>query len=312
MMTEKDYFNLPALKTRILKRRRHLSITLKIPDIGLGKLQSPSVRCKRTVEIIRTSSVSDNYKNCRGTSVLRPLHQTTVSFDIKPTIDTIPYCFSPIKSKYTPLPPRIRIKTPRANAPELTIKSEIKAENEKTVDQTLLTYLNKFGNEVQCKFSAIFSELDRMNKGSFDIDDIIDYFVLKNLEKQSKNYEKIRIEAGELQKTFELVSGSKVTNLRFFFGFCSVFEYNRGKEFDLTNREFVHRMRNWILEMKELFECFTDKKVLDLKAILAEICLKERILKARKFVEREKIDFCRFLKCLPFFVWIYNAVNNNM
>lgn len=312
MMNEKDYFNLPSLKTRILKRRRHLSITLKIPNIGQGSLHSPSVKYKPTVEIIRTTSVSDNYKSSRGASVLRPLHQTTVSFDIKPTIDTIPYCFSPIKTKYTPLPPRIRIKTPHVNIPELTIKSELKADNEKTVDQTLLTHLNKFTNEVHSKYSEVFGEIDRINKGFFDIDDIIDYFVMKNLEKQNKNYERIRIEAGELQKTFELVSGSKVTNLKIFYAFCSVFEYNQGKDFDLTNREFVHRIRNWLLEMKELFECFTEKKFLDIRAILAEICLKDRILKARKFVEREKIDFSRFLRCLPFFVWIYNAVNSNM
>lgn len=312
MMNEKNYFNLPSLKTRILKRRKHLSITLNLPNIGQGSLRSPGLRFKPTVEVIRTTSVSDNYKNSRDNSALRPLHQTTVSFDIKPSVDTIPYCFSPIKTKYTPLPPRIRIKSPRINVPELVVKSEVKPSSEKTVDQTLFSHLIKFGNEVQSKYSALFSEIDRTEKGYFDIDDIIDYLIMKDLEKQTKNYERIRIEAGELQKTFELISNQKVTNLKHFLGFCSVFEYHNGKDLEIISRDSIHHIRSWILDLKELFECFTDKKVLDLKALLSEICLKERILKARKFVEKEKIDFCRFLRCLPFFVYIYNVVNINI
>ena len=311
IMTDKDYFHLPTLKTRIAKRRRHLSITLKIPDVASSSLKSSSVKLQPTAEIIRTSSVMGEYKPQKENLSLFPLHQTTVSFGLKSRNDAVPYFFSPIKNRYSPLPPRNTIRKTFVKVPELTIKAEKKLNPSPSVDQALLCHLKKFFINVQSKFSKTFTEIDRENKGFFDLDNLIDYFILKNMHKENLAYEKIRLQAVELHKTFELISGQKTTNNKTFFAYCSVFEYNKGENLELNDRKIVKQIKTWIIELRDLFECFTDKKTLDVRAVLIEICLKDRISEARKFVEGEKIDFCRFLRCLPFFVWVYNSVNNS-
>jgi hypothetical protein len=282
---------------------------LKIPDVVSTSFKSSSVKLQPTAEIIRTSSVTGNYKPQKESSQF-PLHQTTVFFGLKSKSEQVPYFFSPIKSRYSPLPPRSLPRKNFSNVPELMVKSEKKSENGPSVDQTLLNHLKNFVFQVQNKFSMIFSEIDREGKGFFEFDNLIDFFILKNMNQQ-KDYEKIKRQAGELQKSFEMISGQKLTYLKTFLAFSSVFEYHKGENFNLNDRKMVRQVRIWIHELKELFECFTEKKNIDVRATLAEICLKDRISESRRFVDGEKVDFSRFLRCLPFFVWVFNSVNNS-
>ena len=316
-MQHPHYFILPSLKRRDISGRRTLSITLKMPDININSQKTSPLKIKPLVEVIRTSSVAGNYRirphaSC-DKSEPRALRQTFISFQLNTHSDITPYCFSPIKPKYSPIPLKLpRNRELQENIPEITIKSptQKKSSDCNSFDSTMYEYLLEFCSRVKKKYEGIYVMIDRMKRGYFDIDDVIDYFIMKEIENTQKVYDTIKIHAKEVFQIFMMVSDSKKVHKTHFLAFCSVFEHNKGECLELSDSKAILILRGQILELKKLFECFTNQKTIDIRSLLAEINFKDRITKCRVFVESDKITFSRFLRCLPFFVWLYNSINS--
>ena len=171
-------------------------------------------------------------------------------------------------------------------------------------------YLIDFYETVKNKYKESYFEIDRLQKGYIDLDDIIDYIIMKDIENNQKKYDSIKTYATEVHQVLMIVSNTRKIYLKHFLAFSSVFEHNKGDSLDLMDKNVIFTLKEQILELKELFGCYSDKKLIDLRSILCEIKFKDKITKCRKFVESEKIDFSRFLLCLPFFVWMYNEINS--
>jgi hypothetical protein len=311
-MNYKNYFNLPTLARNMFKGRKTLSITLKMPEIDPSILQA-SRAAQIQSNLMRTSSVNSKRRPSvpRKRPELHTLRQTTIKLPVNNHPDSTPYCFSPIKTKYTPMPQKAaKIRSKRINIPEMIVKAETKENKEQSVDKNLHFYLVTFFEKVKEKYCEVYSQIDRGQKGYFDLDDVIDYGIMQQMGKADKEYEEIRVCAKELISVLQFIAGSKKVRLRHFLAFCSVFEHNKGEIFNLTDSSFIQRMKEQLTDLKDLFDCFTTKSVIDLKNVLSEISLKEKITRCRVFVENETVDFSRFLRCLPFFVWVYHIVNN--
>ena len=317
IMQDSQYFILPSLKKRVFTGRRTLSITLKMPDININSRKTSPLKIKPFVEIIRTSSVAGNYRNkpqvSRDNSGPKVLRQTFISFKLNTHPDITPYCFSPIRTKYSPVSSKVpRNRELQENVPEITVKSEKKKKNTNagSFDNTMNDYLLEFYSRVKRKYEGIYEMIDRLKRGFFDIDDIIDYFIMEEIENTEKVYDKIKVHAKVVYQALIMVSDSKKVYKTHFLAFCSVFEHNKGENLDLKDSKAIKVIKEQIIELKELFECFTNQKIIDIRSLLAEINFKERITKCRVFVESDKITFSRFLRCLPFFVWLYNSINS--
>ena len=311
-MNQNQFFVFPEIKKNIFRARKTLSITLKMPYIDTSNQKTLSSKIKPGVEIIRTSSVCRNKKNDYFYNKFQPnaLRQTTMDFSIDNSHGLTPYYFSPIKAKKLMLCRKFKKIKINPTIPELKIKGGEKKTNEDFFDKNMFDYLNNFYTNVNNKYCLVYNDIDRLQKGFIVLDDLIDFFIMKDIENKNKNYDIIKVLAKTLYKALLLVSNKKKVYKKHFFSLCSVYEHNNSEVLDFQDKKTIEAIEEQILELKDFFLCFTDNETIELKNVLSEIALKDKITKSRLFVNSEKIDFCRFLRCSPFFVWIYNTINN--
>lgn len=293
-----------------------------MPDIHTVQKSSPlklkphieAITNEPCIEVIRTSSVSNR---CRPVSIKDEkkcaiLRQTNIFFSADSHPDATPYYFSPIPTRVLSLPQKLsKIKYRPLKIPELIIKGGKKTDRDNTLDKAMQTYLLRFYNAVELKFNLVYNQIDMNNKGWVDYDDLVNYFIMKDIENRDKDYEHIKLLAKELYSALMVVSYRSKVLRKHFLALCGVFEYNKGDSLDFSDRLVVSTLREQIIELKELFKCYTDNKIINLKSILCEINFKDKISKSRVFVDSNKIDFARFLRCLPFFIWVYNHINTD-
>lgn len=307
-MNENKYFILPSLKRKIMKGKKTLSITLKIPSFEAKPIKSP-IRKRPREDIARNLSVYQKpiKKPIRDEFRNKTLHHTSILFTGKSPSGIVPYCFSPIKSRYSPLPQKpSRLTYKQPNIPSFLLNINIKTDTNKSFDNAIFDYLVGFSKLIKEKYSALYCEIDRLQKGFFDIDDLIDFFILKQFGDSERNYESIRDKAKEVLLVFMVVSNGKRVYQRHFLALCSLFEFSYNKRLDLLNAESFMKVRDNLQEIKELFEFYGDTKYLDLNCILTDVKTKDKIIRSRALVESEKVDFPRFLRFLPFFAWALN------
>ncbi|OMJ94378.1 hypothetical protein SteCoe_2421 [Stentor coeruleus] len=291
-----------------MKGKKTLSITLKIPSFEAKPIKSP-IRKRPREDIARNLSVYQKpiKKPIRDEFRNKTLHHTSIFFTGKSPSGTVPYCFSPIKSRYSPLPQKpSRFTNKLPSIPSFILNSIIKTDTSKSFDNTMFEHLIGFSKFVKEKYSALYNEIDRLQKGFFDIDDLIDFFILKQFGDSERNYESIRDKAKEILLVFMVVSNGKRVYQRHFLALCSVFEFSYNKSLDLVNSEYVIKIKDNLQELKELFEFYGDSKHLDLNCILTDTKIKDKYIRSRALVESEKVDFPRFLRFLPFFAWALN------
>lgn len=201
---------------------------------------------------------------------------------------------------------------------EISIKGEskhikIQFTQSELNENSLYSISKSFKEKVDLKYSELFNEIDLNRNGNFNLDDIINYLILVGInkpEEQETSYIQIRSRAQTIFQVFFSVSLKLKIPKKDFFAVCSVFEnYNENEELSL-NVEVFERIKKEIAELKEVFNCYSKDGVIDqreLKSILACVRIDD-IQMIEGLVFKECINFSRFLRFLPVFLWMHHEV----
>ena len=182
-------------------------------------------------------------------------------------------------------------------------------------ENSLYTATKHFNESVEEKYLKLFEELDLNRNGYIALDDIINYLILKGLmnpEDKDASYLSIKNRAQEIFQVFVLVSGKHRVRRKDFFAVFSVFEQfkSQGVDEEVLDINNFRDIRERILELKGVFECYAKGGVIDqreLNSILACVYI-EDIRMIGNMLFSETINFSRFLRHIPVFLWMHQEV----
>ena len=172
-----------------------------------------------------------------------------------------------------------------------------------------------FKDQVDQKYKKIYEEIDLNRNGYILLDDIINIVILLGLISQNdtdQSYLCIKNKALEIFQVFFLISMKSKISKRDFFAVCSVNEQTRPNDSitDFFTLENFQKMKTQIIELRQVFTCYSKDNLIDpkeLKSILA--CINaEDIYQLEALLCSETINFSRFLRFLPFFLWMHQEV----
>ncbi|OMJ78066.1 hypothetical protein SteCoe_22222 [Stentor coeruleus] len=171
-----------------------------------------------------------------------------------------------------------------------------------------------FKEGVDAKYKYLYDEIDLHHNGYFILDDIINMLILTGLQSNhnDQSYLALRGKALDIFQTFFLVSMKSRINRKDFFGVCAVYEHNF-PESSLSGffiSETLQKLRNSIGELRQVFTCYSKDKFIDykeLKSIMACVNVDEFGL-INNMISVEPINFARFLRFLPLFLWMHTEV----
>lgn len=186
-------------------------------------------------------------------------------------------------------------------------------------ENSIYSVTKDFCEKVEEKYLTVFDNIDLNRNGFIVLDDIINYLILKGLVSTvNKNltYLTIKEHAQEIFKVLGSVSGKSRVNKKDFFAVFSVFEYIQERD---VNEELIdinnfRNIRDKIKGYKEIFDCYAKDGVIDqreLKSILACVHT-EDIQLVGTLLFSESINFSRFLRYIPVFLWMHQEVVNQL
>jgi hypothetical protein len=202
---------------------------------------------------------------------------------------------------------------------EISIKGESKLlkvqfTQSSSTDNSLFSVTKAFKDHVESKYLELFNEIDLSRNGNFNLDDVINYLILLGINKpvdQESSYLDIRRKAQSIFQVFFMVSLKVKIPKKDFFAVCSVYEnLDEGKNEFLLEVDVFERVKQQVMELKDVFNCyakdgFVDQK--EMKSILA--CVQaENIHLIEELVCKEAVNFSRFLRYLPVFLWMHQEV----
>lgn len=173
-----------------------------------------------------------------------------------------------------------------------------------------------FKEGCDAKYKSLYDEIDLHHNGYFVLDDIINMLILTGLQSNNshsdQSYLVIRNKALDIFQTFFLVSMKSRINRKDFFGVCAVHEHNFPES--ALNTFFIsenlQKLRSSITELRQVFTCYSKDKFIDykeLKSIMACVNVDEFGL-INNMISVEPINFARFLRFLPLFLWMHTEV----
>ena len=182
-------------------------------------------------------------------------------------------------------------------------------------ENSLYTTTKLFCESIEEKYLTAFEEIDLNRNGYIALDDIINYLILKGLmnpEDKGTSYLSIKNTAQEIFQVFVMVSGKYRVHKKDFFAVFSVFEQFKGQgvEGEVLSVNNFRVIRQRILELKGVFECYAKGGVIDqreLKSILACVYIDD-IHMIGNMLFSEAINFSRFLRHIPVFLWMHHEV----
>ena len=182
-------------------------------------------------------------------------------------------------------------------------------------ENSLYSSTKNFKENIDTKYKKTYDEIDLSRNGFILLDDIINIVILLGLinhTDKDHSYLSIKNKALEIFSVFYLVSTKSKISRKDFFAVCSVYEYNNP---DASVNEFFklesfQRLKSQITDLRQVFACYAKDNTIDhkeLKSILA--CIQaDDIYQLESLVCVEAISFARFLRFLPFFLWMHQEV----
>lgn len=182
-------------------------------------------------------------------------------------------------------------------------------------ENTIYASAKAFKDQVDQKYKKIYEEIDLSRNGFIVLDDIINIVILLGLINQNdkdQSYLMIKNKALEIFQVFFLVSMKSKISRKDFFAVCSVNEHINPIESisEFFNLDNFQRLRGQIIDLKQVFTCYAKDNAVDpreLRSILA--CINtDDIYQVEALLCVENINFARFLRFLPFFLWMHQEV----
>jgi hypothetical protein len=203
---------------------------------------------------------------------------------------------------------------------EFTVKGESKpyklSKNPSKVNESsIFATIKTFKEHTDVKYKQIYDEIDYNKVGYIILDDIINTVILLSLKNQTdkdQSYLSVKTQALEIFQVFFLVSMKAKITRKDFFAVCSVYEHNNGNNLisEFFNAENFQRLKGQITDLKQIFNCYAKDGFIDareLKSIL--VCIHtDDVYQIESLLCADPIDFARFLRFLPLFLWMHQEV----
>lgn len=190
-----------------------------------------------------------------------------------------------------------------------TIQAIIRSPRSQNHHNHLYSIIMNFQTYIIKKYKHVYFEIDANSTGFISYRDVCNFVSKKINHNCSKVIE-------ELWNCLYLVSNKPTISKSEFFSMCSVVEHNKiGKldEFDSLEVKFFLNLKYQINELRELFYSFSNGSRIDnnmLKEKVDKMQNNEEILRIASLLTTSAIEFTRFLRFLPFFIYLYKNSYN--
>lgn len=185
---------------------------------------------------------------------------------------------------------------------------------------TIFQEMKSFKENVDAKYKSLYDQIDLNHKGIFTHDDIMNFLIHTGLQSGTVNnepsYLDLKEKTHEIFLTFSQVSMKNCISHMDFFAVCAAYE-NNFPDFPITGifvLENLQKLRSSIVGLKEIFRFYSKNKYIEnqeLKTIMAYFNLEELGL-INSMIRAKRINFARFLRFLPLFLWMHKEVMNHI